>query len=200
MAGGAQAAVTLLATLEDRAVFMVDGERRIVRVGESTSAFRLVSVGDDGAVIEADGRRRNIGLGQGYVAAKSDAGDPGGRLILSPDEQGHYFADVVINGHRERGVIDTGATHLSMSRISANAMDIEYTRGRRGQTQTAAGIMNVWLVSVPKLQVGTVTVFDVDVVVRDSPGQAPMLIGTSLLNRFQMARDQELMILTKKSY
>jgi aspartyl protease family protein len=178
----------------------VDGERQTVRVGERTAEFRLVAVTEDGAVIEEGGQERRIALGQGYVATRSAAGEGGGRLILTPDAQGHYFADVLINGHRERGVIDTGATHLSMSRVTANAMDIEYTRGRRGQTQTAAGVMSVWLVSVPKLQVGTVTVFDVDVVVRDAPGYTPMLIGTSLLNRFEMARDQGMMILTKKSY
>jgi aspartyl protease family protein len=118
--------------------------------------------------------------------------------MLSPDEQGHYFAEVAINGHRERGIIDTGATHLSMSRATASAMKIPYEEGQRGSSQTAAGSLGVWLVRVPRIQLNTITLYDVDVVVRDVRGDSPLLIGSSLLNRFDMERDQSMLVMRKK--
>jgi aspartyl protease family protein len=201
LAGVARAAdVTLLATLENKAIFTVNGARRTVGVGERTDDFRLISIAADSVVIEAYGRQRRMRLGEGYVAAPANPDSLGGRLILNPDEQGHYFAEITINGRRQRGVIDTGATHLSLSRPVADAMHIDYSRGSPGQTQTANGVIRAWLVKVPQLQVGTVTVYDVDTVVRDSSDNGPVLIGTSLLNRFQMSRDQSMMILNKKPY
>jgi aspartyl protease family protein len=198
----AQAAdITLFATLGDRAVFIVNGGRQTLRVGEQAADFRLLSIAEDSVIVEESGRRRRIGLGEGYVAAAPGNPDSlGGRLILSPDEQGHYYAEITINGRRQRGVIDTGATHLSLSRPMADAMRIDYIRGSPGQTQTANGVIRAWLVKVPQIQVGTVTVYDVETVVRDSSDNGPVLIGTSLLNRFQMSRDQSMMILSKKGY
>jgi aspartyl protease family protein len=193
--------VTLFATLGNKAVFIVNGTRHTIRVGEQAADFRLLSIAEDSVIVEESGARRRMGLGEGYVAAAPGNPDSlGGRLILSPDEQGHYYAEITINGRRQRGVIDTGATHLSLSRPTADAMHIDYNRGSAGQTQTANGIIRAWLVKVPQIQVGTVTVYDVDTVVRDSTDNGPVLIGTSLLNRFQMTRDQSMMILSKKGY
>lgn len=199
--GVARAAdITLLATLESKAIFTINGARRTLQAGEQTDDFRLVSIAPESVVIEADGRQRRIGLGEGYVAAPSNPDSIGGRLILNPDEQGHYYAEITINGRRQRGVIDTGATHLSLSRPVADAMHIDYSGGSPGQTQTANGVIRAWLVKVPQIQLGTVTVYDVETVVRDSSDNGPVLIGTSLLNRFQMTRDQSMMILSKKTY
>jgi aspartyl protease family protein len=202
MCGVAQAAdITLLATLGEKAIFSVNGTRQTLAVGEQAADFRLVSIAGDSVVIEAYGRRRRVGLGEGYVAAGPASPDRiGGRLILSPDELGHYYADVTINGRRQRGVIDTGATHLSLSRAMADSLHVDYSHGSAGQTQTANGVIRAWLVKVPQLQLGTVTVYDVETVVRDSTDNGPILIGSSLLNRFQMSRDQSMMILNKKIY
>ena len=202
LCGAARAAdITLLATLGEKAIFSINGARQTLSVGEQAADFRVISIASDAVVIEAYGRRRRVGLGEGYVAAATANPDSiGGRLILSPDELGHYYADVTINGRRQRAVIDTGATHLSLSRTMADAMHVDYSHGSPGQTQTANGVIRAWLIKVPQLQLGTVTVYDVDAVVRDSIDNGPMLIGSSLLNRFQMSRDQSMMILNKKTY
>lgn len=192
--------ITLLATLENKAIFSIDGVRRTVAIGEETDDFHLISIAPESVVIEAYGRRRRVGLGEGYVAAQANPDAIGGRLILNPDEQGHYYAEITVNGRRQRGVIDTGATHLSLTRPVADAMHIDYSHGSPGQTQTANGVIRAWLVKLPQLQLGTVTVYDVEAVVRDSTDNGPVLIGTSLLNRFQMSRDQSMMILNKKTY
>jgi len=105
-----------------------------------------------------------------------------------------------VNGYRQRGIVDTGATHLSVTRRVADAMHIPYLKGAPGQTQTANGVIRAWMGKVPQVQVGTVTVYDVETVVRDTPETGVVLIGTSLLNRFQMTRDQAMMVLTKKGY
>lgn len=201
MALGAEAAsMTLLATLGDRAVFLMEGERRTLKVGESAGDFKLVAVSEEGAVIETGGQRSRIALGQGYVASRSAAGDSaGGRMILTPDEQGHYYGKISVNGHAERGVIDTGASTFSMPRTTANAMDIPYTLGREAQSSTANGMVRVWVVKVPKVQLGTITLYDVTATVRDVRG-GPVLIGNSVLDRFHMSRDQGMLTLTKKTF
>ena len=184
-----------------KGVFQINGQKKTLQVGQQQSGFKVVSIARDSAVVEAaNGRQRRLGLGEGYVAATETKTDGDGSLVLTPGQGGHYFVDISINGQTQRGVIDTGATHLSMSSKVADSLKIEYKSGKPMLSQTANGTVKAWLTQLPQIRIGTVTLYNVDVGVRESVDNAPILIGMSLLNRFQMKREQDLMILSKKTY
>ncbi|WP_027469319.1 retropepsin-like aspartic protease family protein [Deefgea rivuli] len=193
--------ITLLATMGSKAVFQVNGQKKSLQIGQQVGDAKIISIAADSAVIEtSNGRQRRLGLGEGYVASIQTQSDGDSSLVLSPSYGGHYLADVSINGQTQRGVIDTGATHLSMSSKTADALNIDYRSGIQGRSQTANGTIKAWLVKVPQLRLGTVTLYNIDLSVRDSNEAGPVLIGMSTLNRFQMKREQDLMILSKKAY
>ncbi|TJZ72036.1 retropepsin-like aspartic protease family protein [Chitiniphilus eburneus] len=191
--------ITLLATMGNKAVISVNGARKTLGVGQQVGAVKLVRLDGDGAVFEVDGKQRRLALGEGYVGG-NDTASTGGSVILSPDARGHFFTSLTINGRTVSGVVDTGATHLSMNSKQAKEMGIDYTKGQSAMAQTANGSVKAWLLWLPQVKVGTIVVYDVPVGVRDGTEEAPVLIGTSLLNRFQMKREQDAMILTKKLY
>lgn len=193
--------ITLLATMGSKAIFQVNGQKKTLQIGQAVGSAKIISIAADSAVIEnSNGRQRRLGLGEGYVAEAQKQNDGDGSLVLSPGHGGHYMADITIAGQTQRGIIDTGATHLSMSSKTADALKIDYRSGKPGISQTANGVIKAWLVKVPQLKLGTVTLYNVDLGVRESSDAGPILIGMSTLNRFQMKRDQDLMILSKKAY
>jgi aspartyl protease family protein len=192
--------IVLIGTMGNKGVFQINGQKKTLQAGQQSGPFTIVSISGESAVIASQGKQRQLQLGQGYISQGSSNSDQSGSLVLSPDERGHYMVDISINQIKQTGVIDTGATHLSMSRPLAEKMKIDYQNGAPGRSQTANGIIQAWMVKVPQVRVGNITLYDVPTVVRDSNDNSPILVGTSLLNRFQMTRDQHLMILSKKAY
>lgn len=193
--------ITLLATMGSKAIFRVNGQQKTLQIGQAVGSAKIISIAADSAVIENNnGRQRRLGLGEGYVAEAQRQSDGDGNLVLSPNQGGHYHADITIAGQTQRGIIDTGATHLSMSNKTADTLKIDYRSGKPALSQTANGTIKAWLVKVPQLKLGTVTLYNIDLGVRESNDNGPILIGMSTLNRFQMKREQDLMILSKKAY
>ncbi|HSC81062.1 MAG TPA: TIGR02281 family clan AA aspartic protease [Chitinolyticbacter sp.] len=201
LAGAAHAdQITLLATMGNKAVVSVDGKRHTVAIGQKAGVAKLVKLDGDSAVFEVDGKQRRLSLGEGYVADGGQATDSGGSIVLSPDKSGHYFTALSINGNSVNGVVDTGATHLSMNVEQAKRLGIDYASGQPAQAQTANGTIKAWIIQLQQVKIGPITVYNTPATVREGGDNTPVLIGTSFLNRFQMKRDQELMILTKKAY
>ncbi|WP_148717278.1 retropepsin-like aspartic protease family protein [Chitinolyticbacter meiyuanensis] len=201
LAGTVQAdQITLLATMGNKAVVDIDGKRHTVAIGQKAGVAKLVKLDGESAVFEVDSKQRRLLLGEGYVAGNSTVSQEGASVVLSPDAKGHYFAQLSINGNSVNGVVDTGATHLSMNVEQAKRLGIAYANGQPAQAQTANGTIKAWIIQLQQVKIGGITIYNTPATVREGGDDTPVLIGTSFLNRFQMKRDQELMILTKKAY
>ncbi|WP_373975609.1 retroviral-like aspartic protease family protein [Chitinibacter sp. SCUT-21] len=192
--------IILIATMGNKGIFQINGQKKTLQAGQQNGQFKVIAIQAESAVVESNGKQRQLQLGQGYTAPGSSNANTSGSLVLTPDERGHYMVDITINQNTQKGVVDTGATHLSMSRTTADMMKLDYKNGQAARSQTANGVIGAWIIKVPQLRLGSITLYDVPTVVRDSNDGSPILIGTSLLNRFQMTRDQSLMILSKKAY
>jgi len=104
----------------------------------------------------------------------------GNRATVSLQARGnHFYAPVSINGRTIEGVIDTGATLVSMSADTAKFFGIEYAGGSRGKSQTANGVTDIKVVTLPSLSVAGIAVPNVQVAVGDS--KHPILIGMAFL-------------------
>jgi aspartyl protease family protein len=86
---------------------------------------------------------------------------------------------------------------IGMSAADAQRVGLNYRIGRPIVMNTANGQAPAWLVKLNSVKVGDVEVYEVDAVV--SPQPMPyVLLGNSFLNRFQMKRDNEQMVLEKR--
>lgn len=109
---GAPAArsVTLHALFQDKAIVVVDGGRRVLKVGEaSPEGVRLVSTDtqSEQAEIEVNGKRETLKLGVVISVFQSAAR---GSATLYAGSDGHFHAEGQINGVAVRFLVDTGAT------------------------------------------------------------------------------------------
>ncbi|WP_035055877.1 retropepsin-like aspartic protease family protein [Andreprevotia chitinilytica] len=185
--------VTLIGLLGGKAMFKINGKQQLLTVGQQVGQVKLLRLDSEKAEIQVGDATRTLHLGEGYVSSVS-----GGSLTLTADAAGHYFTEIHINGATSKAIVDTGATYLSMSEATAKSLHISYLDGRQSATKTANGLAKVWLVQLPRVDVGTIALFDVATAVIEGNALDITLVGTSVLSRFQVKYDSNMMTLTKK--
>ena len=116
----------------------------------------------------------------------------GRKVLVQSDGRGHYAAAFKLNGRQIDALIDTGATlvaiNLSTARragISLNASDFKH------EVSTANGTIKAAVVNVDRLQIGKISLDDVQAVVLDDKALQTNLIGMSFLNRLEKFQAQD---------
>src|SRR5450830_1395077 len=168
--------VVLSGILGGRALLLVGASApKAVAPGETFQGVRLVSLDKDSALLEQDGQR----------------------FTLTSDSAGHFKSQGSINGQIMQFVVDTGATVVSIGRPDAERMGLAFLGGQPVQMQTANGTAQGWRIQLHSVRIGDVEVFDVDAVVTPQP-MPVVLLGNSFLDRFQMHRVSDQMVLEKR--
>ena len=177
------------------AVLVIDGSApTTIRIGRTAHGVRVFSAGEAQAVIEVEGKRRTLRLGQ-YASGAS--GDTRQKVTLAADPSGHFYAQGQVNGGAVRFLVDTGATMIALPAGTANRLGINYRKGPRGMIQTAAGPAVAYKVKLDTVRLGGIRLQNVDAVVLEG-GLGIALLGMSFLNRVEMQRDGQVMVLTRR--
>lgn len=125
------------------------------------------------------------------VAAKPSAHYASGvRAALVPiNRDGHFSADFRINGRVVKGLIDTGATYVAINTSTARTLGLGLANSDfKHQVRTANGITNAALVSLDKMEIGAITVHDVEAFVLNDTALSSTLIGMSFMSKLQSYR------------
>lgn len=193
--------VSVVGLCANKAVVIVNGGKpRTMAVGDTTpEGVRLISADSESATFEFDGRRETLRPGQqGVYSAKAPADSGRKKIVLTADSRGHFFAIGTINGVSTRFMVDTGATAISLSSEEAKRTGVNYLAGTRVLTQTANGVVPVYRVRLDAVEVGGVTITNVDAIVIEG-GRLPMaLLGMSFLNRMEMRREGDTLTLIQR--
>jgi aspartyl protease family protein len=190
--------VTLSGSLGDKALLVIDGTPRTVAVGGTVQGVKLLQLSGSDAVVEIQGQRQALRMGarQTDLGGAPSAGT-GSRIVLQADGAGHFWASGSINGKPVRFLVDTGATFLSMGATEAERLGIDYRKGQRGVGRTATGEVVAYKVGLDSVRVGDVQVYNVDALITQLPMEQ-VLLGNSFLTRFQMRRDNDILVLSKR--
>lgn len=188
--------VGLAGIMGSRALLMIDGgEPQAVAAGQSLAGVKVVSVHGDQAVVEIGGRKRPLRVGQHAIGAA--AADGAGTIVMTADNQGHFYVTGSVNGAAVRFMVDTGATMISLGATDARRIGLDFNRGQKAMTQTANGQTVVSKVKLDTVRIGDVTLHNVDALIHQN--EMPMaLLGMSFLNRMEMQRDGGTMTLRKR--
>lgn len=184
---GAVEQVSLQALFKDKAIVVIDGKRRVLKSGEpSPEGVRLKATDtqDETATLEIDGKERTVRLGT--VISSFNASSGKGKVTLYPSGK-HFYADGVINGVPVRFVVDTGATTVAMNSREADRIGIDYRRqGTAGFASTAGGIVRSYGIKLQRVEVGEITLFNVDAGVVEGGFPQDILLGMSFLGQLDM--------------
>jgi aspartyl protease family protein len=190
--------VSLQGMLGRQALLIVDGAApKGVAPGDSWHGVKVLATSGDEAVVEIGGRRQTLRVGEAPASVGSRGAAGGGRIVLTAGTGGHFTTQGSINGQSARMMVDTGATFIAMSADEAQRLGVDYRRGQQGTMNTANGVAPAWKVKLHSVRVGDVEIYDVDAVVTPQP-MPQILLGNSFLNRFQMQRDNEQMVLERR--
>jgi aspartyl protease family protein len=185
--------------LGDKALLIIDGQARGVAIGTTVQGVKLVRLDGTQAQIEAGGKTQTLRLGGTAVVAGASGGAGGGsRIVLPVGSGGHYTGLAAINGHPIHFVVDTGATLIAMGADTATQIGLDPANSRQGAAMTANGAVATRTITLNKVTIGDVTVYNVDAMVM--PQSMPVvLLGNSFLSHFQMHSDNSTLVLEKKN-
>jgi aspartyl protease family protein len=192
--------VALQGMMGTKALLIVDGTApKSVAPGDTYRGVKVVSTSGDQAVVEIAGQRQSLRVGDAPASVGSDGRGTarGSRIVLTAGSGGHFTTQGAIDGHAVQFMVDTGATSVSMSVAEAQRIGLNYRAGQPGWGGTANGNVNTWRVKLHSVRVGDVEIYDVDASVLPA-GMPYVLLGNSFLNRFQMKRDNDQMVLERR--
>jgi aspartyl protease family protein len=191
--------ITLQALFKDKAIFLIDGSRRVLAKGEeSKEGVRLISTDTiaEQAEIQVGGKREIVRLGMvmsGFQPTTRAS------VTLYAGTNGHFHAEGSINGLPVRFLVDTGATTIAMSGDEAARLGIDFRkRGRAGYASTAGGVVRSYSLTLDKVEVGAITLYNVDAGVVEGSYPSEALLGMSFLGRLNMKREGEQLELSQR--
>ncbi|MCJ8054486.1 TIGR02281 family clan AA aspartic protease [Shinella curvata] len=102
--------------------------------------------------------------------------------VISADAEGHFTGLFSINGRKEEGLVDTGASMIALNVTTAQRLGIDRARlNFRYAVETANGKARAAYVRLDKVEIGPVKVENVGAMVLDDKALSGTLIGMSFL-------------------
>jgi aspartyl protease family protein len=184
--------VALSGTMGQRALLVIDGQPKMLAVGERFANVRLLSIQGDQARIERDGTAATLRVGAAPVNLGGGARELSTEVIIPVGPGGHFLSEGRINGRLVRFMVDTGATLIALSEVEADRIGLPWREGRRVLMQTANGTTPSHLITLNSVRLGDVELANLQAAVL--PASMPyILLGNNVLGRFQMRRDSDVM-------
>lgn len=178
------------------AVLALDGgDPKTVKLGQTWQGITVLSVEKDRATVEFDGRRRVLMHGQHYRGVPSSP--ERAQVILAAGPGGHFVGEGAVNGNPIRFLVDTGASAIALPAREATRLGIDYRKGRRGLSNTANGVAEIYGVRLDTVRLGEIELHGVEAMVFEQ-GLDTALLGMSFLNRVDMRREGATMTLTRR--
>jgi aspartyl protease family protein len=201
LAGQARAdGVQLAGRMGERALVARGGQTFTLAAGEPRNGLTLLRWDGEAAIVRAEGASALLVLrpGAGPVSIGSQRGTAGVRTVTIPvGSGGHFVAPGAINGRPVRFMVDTGATVVAMGRDEALRLGLDLSGPPNGMSQTAGGVVPVHRLVLRTVRVGEVELSLVEASV--VPVAMPyVLLGNSVLSRFQLSRTNDVMRLELK--
>ena len=193
---GEPTSVVVEALMGKAAVLMIDGQRKMLGVGESFAGVTLVATEATTATVEVDGRTETVGLSQ-HVATTYQKLEE--RVVtIARDSKLQYQTNAIINGRSVLVLVDTGANVVAISSFQAKAMGVNYLEdGTPSQVETASGVIDAHSVTLQSVNVGGLQVDNVPATVVEGAYPATILLGMSYLRHVKIQEHDGMLSLSK---
>ncbi|RUE94195.1 TIGR02281 family clan AA aspartic protease [Pseudomonas aeruginosa] len=181
------------------AVLNVDGQRKLVRVGQTgPQGVQVVSADSRKAVLRIDGVERTYELSREYNEAGYSAPQRQS-FSIARGTGGHYWVAGSVNGQNMQFLVDTGATSIAMNENEARRLGIDYrVDGKPMVASTASGTSRGWRVTLDRVKVGGIELLGVEAAVIEGGYPTEALLGMSFLNRVRWREEQGMLLIEAK--
>ena len=177
------------------AVLKVDGQSKMIRVGQSLGDVTLIEATSKSATIEINGQRSVLGMSQ---RISSNYQVPETREVhIQRDDRLQYNTNASINGRSMRVLVDTGANIVAMNTAHARAIGLDPRVGERSRVETASGVVEAMVVTLRSVDIGGIRVENVRATVLAGAHPATILLGMSYLRHVDMHENGGVLSLSK---
>lgn len=196
--------VSLHGMLGDKALVSFGGSPpRVMRVGESVQGVTLAAISSGRITVEEAGKRRDValgatggGMGVGIGGVRGEAGEgQSGTALITADGRGQFLVYGQVEGATVRFLVDTGASQVALPMSVARRAGLQLDKAQPVGISTANGVTRGYRAKINRVRVGEITLYQVDALVLEDASLNEPLLGMSFLNRTQMKRDGDQMIL-----
>ena len=188
----AQQSLTFSGRMGSKALLVIDGQPKVLGVGEEHNGVKLLEVTGEQARVERDGQALGLRLGAAPTSLASSGDRPGASrdIELKADAGGHFVSEGWINGKATRFMVDTGATAVTLGQAEAERLGLDWRRAPAAQANTANGPVPAHSLQLGTVRIGELSVNNVVAVVL--PSALPhVLLGNSFLSRVNMKREND---------
>ena len=189
--------IMVLGLFKDKAIVNIDGKQRTLKKGKkSPEGVTLISSDSDMATLDVDGKQSDFKLGRHVRTNFKQKRLPEAKIM---PVNGMYSTTGFINGHPVSFLVDTGATWIAMNVHQARSLGINFRYiGKRGSVSTANGVVPIYRILLDKVKVGEIELTNVAAGVLEGNSPTQVLLGNSFLNRVEMQRQGQVMLLKQK--
>jgi aspartyl protease family protein len=183
------------ALFTDAAVLMIDGERKMLKAGQSYRGVTLVTAVSSKATVEVDGQTRELGVSR-HIGTRYENSEP--RVVSIPrDARMQYQTTAIINGRSVAVLVDTGANVVALNSVQAGTLGVNYSAGTPARVETASGMVNAWYVTLQSVDVGGIRVDNVEATVVEGDFPATILLGMTYLRHVKMEETDGVLSLSR---
>lgn len=189
--------IVVLGLFKNKAIVTINGKQRtLYKDKKNSGGVVLISADSDVATLEVDGQIQEFKLGR-HVSSSFKKKTQAEAKIMPVN--GMYYTIGFINGRAVNFLVDTGATWIAMNIHQARSLGINFRyTGKRAMVSTANGIVPVYRIKLNKVRVGEIELTNVDAGVLEGNSPSDVLLGNSFLNRLEMQRQGQVMLLRQK--
>ena len=122
----------------------------------------------------------------GNQAAPKSSGISGRKIEIAADPRGHFLGDFKMNGRSVEALIDTGATSVALNLSTARRLGIKVSASdMKGMVTTANGRTRATSATIDRVDIGRISVDNVQALILDDDSLDVVLVGMSFLNRLK---------------
>lgn len=188
--------VLAVGLMKNMAILEVQGEKVILKSGQTKSGVQLLSANSKEAVIIYNGQQQVLGLG---TSLASEYSAPIVKSVrISRGLRGQYYTSVKVNGRSVKMLVDTGASSVAMSSKTAKSLGINYRDGRKVRSETASGVVPSYSFKLDSVQIGGIKRYGVRASVIEGSHPTEPLLGMSFLNSLKISEEEGMMVLSER--
>jgi aspartyl protease family protein len=190
--------IEIQALFPGKAVMMIDGQRRILAIGQtSPEGVKLLQADSKKATLEIDGVSKSYILGSAVSFNFKKQENIEEQLFSNA--RGMFLTVGSINGQTVKFLVDTGATTVAMNTLQAKKLGVRYRiEGEKTRVSTASSFVNGYSVKLKSVSLGKIKLKNVAAMVIEGKHPGPILLGMSFLNKLQVEKSGNILKIKQK--
>jgi aspartyl protease family protein len=187
--------IEVQALFTNAAMIKIDGQSKMLKVGQSFGGVTLLESTSQAAVIELNGKQQQVTVSQ---RISGNFQQPTSREVAIPrDSMMQYISQAEINGRRVQVMVDTGANIVALNSRQAESLGVDFRSGTPTRVATASGVVEAWVVMLDSVDVGGIRVERVEASVIEGGYPATILLGMTYLRHVEMKEKNGILHLSR---